>query len=98
MPEWLAAVLTAAGVSVAGQALAYVIVVNVLGVRINAHDREIHDLKKSKVDLNLHESEVRRIDGRLTAADSGIQSAGHRMNGLDMRITSLHQPNNHPKD
>ena len=89
MPEWLAAVLTAAGVSVAGQALAYVVVVNVLGVRIDDHNRRIGIMEEAKLDAAIHSLEVRRIDERVEANEKAIVSAGHRMNNFDQRITSV---------
>lgn len=88
MPEWLIAVLASVMLSVVGQALLYIGMVKIAGVRLDDHDRRLDNIETEKVDQDVYDEHAKRVDGDILSVAEGVRSAGHRMNGLDQRITS----------
>lgn len=88
MPTWLPGVITAVVLGLIGNYISIVVMVQLNRQSMTEHARRLLIVEEDKLDLALHLAEVRRINERLEAVDKGIQSAGHRMNGLDQRITS----------
>lgn len=89
MPPWLPGVLTAVVMGLLGNYLSVVILVKLQAQAMQEHARRLALVEDHKLDAALHASDIRRIDERLNAADTGIRSAGHRMNGIDQRITAV---------
>jgi hypothetical protein len=85
MPAWV----TSLAVPVLVQVVTGIVIVAVLRQQMADLLRRVGDVEEEKLDKSIHDVEIRRIDDRLDANDKGVQSAGHRMNGIDQRITSV---------
>jgi len=89
MPSWLPGVLTAVALSAITNYVSVVIMVRLTAQAMGEHARRIALVEEKKLDTTLHfamrDDLINRIDG---VADV-VKSLGHRVNGVDQRITAV---------
>lgn len=85
MPSWLPGVLTASLLF----AISHLVFTGRLLERLERIVNDIRKLDDEKLDTALHYAVKDDILKRIDTVAEGVRSAGHRMNGIDQRITSV---------
>lgn len=89
MPTWLPGVLTAVLLSAVGNYLSVWLSVRLQGQAMAEHSRRLVVVEDKKLDATLHYAVKDDLVNRIDTVAESVRSAGHRMNGIDQRITAV---------